>query len=73
MGIEDYDNSRNFCGIITSGNRKSRCDVSFDVIPDDHEEVHIRRRSIISVVDTDKEEKEHDHMVEECNKIEDKE
>ena len=40
---------------------------------DDHKEVCAKRRSILSNVDPNVEEQEHDHVVEERDRIEDKE
>ena len=71
--MEDCGNSRKFHGTFISGNRKSGRNASFDIMPADHKEVRVERRNILSVADHDKEEKEHDHVVEECDKIEGKE
>ena len=73
MGIEDCGNSKNFYGIITSGNGKSGRKFSFDNVPDAHNEVHVKRRSILSVADPDEEDQEQDHVAEKCENIENKE
>ena len=71
--MENYGHSMHFYGIITSGNGISGRNTSFDNVLADHKEVHIKRRSILSVADPEEEEQEHDHVAEQCDKNEDKE
>ena len=49
------------------------CDASLDSMLADHKEVCIKKRSMLHVVDPKEEEQEHDHVTEECDKIEDNE
>ena len=67
--MAEYGNSRNFYGTIISLNRKFRCYVSFDDMPEEHKKIHVKIRNTLSFEDLDEEEQEHDHIVEECEKI----
>ena len=68
--MAEHGNSRNFYGTIISLNRKFRCYVSFDKMPEEHKKIHVKIRNTLSFEeDLDEEEQEHDHIVEECEKI----
>ena len=69
--MEDCGNSRIFYSMFTSRNGKSGHNVSFDNVTAEHKEVRVERRNTPSIVDPDKAQKEHDHVAEECDKIED--
>ena len=73
MGTEECGNSRNLFFRIISGNAKFRYYVSFDDTQMEHKKIHVKLRNTLSNVDPDGEEQEHDHVVEECEKIGDKE
>ena len=73
MGMDYFADSRNFCRTITCANSKSGNNAYFDSMLDDHKEVCAKRRSILSNVDPNVEEQDHDHVVEERDRIEDKE
>ena len=73
VGMEDYGNSRKFHGTVTSGNGKSGRNYSFDDSLANHKEERVKSRTTLSVADHEEEEKEQDHVTEECNKIEDEE
>ena len=59
--IAKYGNSRNFYGVITSGNGKQGYQIKFDDLPAGNQEVYVRRRNIITVVEIGEEEVECDH------------
>ena len=66
--MEDYYDSRNFYGIIASRIGKNGHNASFHEMLANHKEAYVKRRNELYVVDPDKEEKEHDHVTEECEK-----
>ena len=73
LELEENGNIRNFYGTIIRVNRKFRCYVSFDDMQAEHKKLHVKLRNTLSVLDPDEEEQEHDHVVEECEKIGEKE
>ena len=73
FGMEDYSNIINFNGTIISGNGKNGCSASFDDMPADYNEAHVKRRSMLSIVDPEEEEQEHDHVAKQCDENENKE
>ena len=73
VGMKDCGNGRKFYDKITSVNVKSGRNASFDNVLDDHKEARAKRRITPPVPAPDEEDQEHDHVVEECEKIEDKE
>ena len=72
MGIEKCGNKRNFYGTIKSGDRKCGWNASFNDMPVEQKKICIKRRSTLSIVDLDEEQQEHDHVEEDCEKIEEK-
>ena len=65
--MEKYGNSRNFHGTILSGSGKTGYNIRFDDLPAGKQEVFVKRRTIIDVVDPAEEEKEYDHVVEDMH------
>jgi hypothetical protein len=60
--LKGYGNSRNFFGRILSGSGKEGYRIRFDDLPAAHQDVTIKRRILITVLEEGKEEKEHDHV-----------
>ena len=71
--MEDCGNIRSFHSTIMRGNGKLGCNVSFDDVPADHKDVHDERRNTLCAACPDEQDKEHDNVVEECDKIENEE
>ena len=61
--MEEYGNSINFYG-TTSGNGKYGDNASLGDVLVEHKTFCIKRRNVLSVVDPDEEEQEHDHVAE---------
>ena len=49
--LHKYGNSRNFHSTILSGNGKQGDNINVDELPSDWQEVHAKRRNIITFVD----------------------
>jgi hypothetical protein len=60
--LKGYGNSRNFFGRILSGSGKEGYKIRFDDLPAGHQDVMIKRRILITVLEDGEEEKEHDHI-----------
>ena len=63
--MENFGNSRNFHGDIVSGNGTSGYQIRFDDLPSGLQNVYVKRRNIITVVDRGDEEKEYEDETEE--------
>jgi hypothetical protein len=59
--LKGYGNSRNYYGRILSGSGKQGYNIRFDDLPAGFQDVTIKRRILITVVEDGEEEKEHDH------------
>jgi hypothetical protein len=60
--LKGYGNSRNYYGRILSGSGKQGYNICFDDLPAGFQDVTIKRRILITVVEDGEEEKEHDHV-----------
>jgi hypothetical protein len=60
--LKGYGNSRNFFGQILSGSGKQGYNIRFDDLPAGFQDVTIKRRILITVVEDGQEEKEHNHV-----------
>ena len=60
-GMESFRNSRNFYGTIINEKLKVK---SFNDFLDDCKEVHVKRRSMLSVAETEEEDQKQDNVVE---------
>jgi hypothetical protein len=60
--LKGYGNSRNYYGQILSGSGKQGYNICFDDLPAAFQDVTIKRRILITVVEDGEEEKEHDHV-----------
>ncbi len=60
--LKGYGNSRNYYGRILSGSGKQGYNIRFDDLPAAFQDVTIKRRILITVVEDGEEEKEHDHV-----------
>jgi hypothetical protein len=60
--LKGYGNSRNFYGEILSGSGKTGYQIRFDDLPADHQDVFIKRRNLLTVLEEGEEEKHHDHV-----------
>jgi hypothetical protein len=59
--LEGHSNSRNFFGTFLSGSGKTGCKIRFDDLPAGNQDVNVKRRNLITVLEDGEEEKEHDH------------
>ena len=59
--LKGYGNSRNFFGRILSGSGKTGYSIRFDDLPAGYQDVHVKIRILITVLEDGEEEKETDH------------
>lgn len=67
--IAKYGNSRNFYGVIISGNGKQGYQIKFDALSVGIQDVYVHWRNIITVVETDEEQVECDHANADLNVV----